>query len=63
MTDARRWTQTDITDLRQRLAAGTTENEIAAAVDRTVEAVEAMMSRLRLRGSGRGEDRSASSYH
>jgi hypothetical protein len=44
-----RWTQTDITELRSRLELGASVADIADALQRPVENVVAMMSRLRLR--------------
>ncbi len=48
----RRWTQGDITDLRQRLSLGEAKTEIAAAIGRPITNVMAMMARLRLRETG-----------
>ena len=44
-----RWTQSGLTDLRQRLKDGATCAEIAAAVGRSPDMVLLMMKRLRLR--------------
>lgn len=49
MTTHQRWTQTDITELRARLRAGSSIAAIAEATGRTPETVDAMMRRLRLR--------------
>jgi len=44
-----RWTQTDITELRSRLEMGGSAAEVAEALQRPLENILAMMSRLRLR--------------
>ena len=44
-----RWTQTNIDDLRCGIANGVEVEAIAEALDRTVEDIRAMTSRLRLR--------------
>lgn len=44
-----RWTQTHLSDLRQRVHAGETLDRIAVTLGRPVEDVAAMASRLRLR--------------
>ena len=44
----RRWTQTDITELRNRLEVGGSVVDIAEALRRSSETVLAMMSRLHL---------------
>ena len=50
MTDRhKRWTQTDIDDLRSGTARGMEVETIADALGRTVEDTRAMASRLRLR--------------
>lgn len=50
MTDRhKRWTQTDIDDLRSGTAGGMEVETIADALGRTVEDTRAMASRLRLR--------------
>lgn len=48
MNSERRWTQTCITDLRTRLLAGETRDELADHLSRTIEDVAKMMIRLRL---------------
>jgi hypothetical protein len=45
----RRWTQTDITELRSIVGDGSTVEQIAVKLDRTSTDVAALMSRLRLR--------------
>jgi len=49
MSIEKRWTQTDITALRGRLEGGETAVEICAALERSADDVQAMMSRLSLR--------------
>ena len=49
MNTFQRWTQTDITELRSRLELGGTVADIAETLQRPVENIRAMMSRLRLR--------------
>jgi len=49
MVAEKRWTQTDITALRNRLDVGESAGEIAQALERTAENVLGMMSRLCLR--------------
>ncbi len=50
MTDRhKRWTQTDIDDLRSGTTGGMEVETIADALGRTVEDTRAMASRLRLR--------------
>jgi hypothetical protein len=49
MTPHQRWTQTDITQLRARLAEGDRVEQVAEALGRSVADVEAIMSRLRMR--------------
>lgn len=48
MTPHRRWTQADITDLRERVGAGTPPAKIAEAAARSVEDVARMIGRLHL---------------
>ncbi|AHE52491.1 hypothetical protein [Sphingomonas sanxanigenens] len=43
-----RWTQTDITDLRRRLALGETESQIADGLMRPQEDIRRMAARLGL---------------
>ena len=45
----RRWTQSEITQLRSLLAAGSTASDAAGSLGRSLLDVEALMSRLRLR--------------
>lgn len=45
----KRWTQTDITELRNRLEGGESAVDIAEALQRSSENVLGMMSRLCLR--------------
>ena len=49
MSIEKRWTQTDITALRGRLEGGESAVEICEALERSVDDVQAMMSRLSLR--------------
>ena len=49
MAAEKRWTQTDITDLRGRLEGGESALEISEALERSSDNVLAMMSRLCLR--------------
>jgi hypothetical protein len=49
MIQNQRWTQTHITELRSRLDLGGSTAEIAELLQRPLEEVLAMMSRLRLR--------------
>jgi hypothetical protein len=44
----RRWKQSDITTLRNRLAAGDDPAEVSRLLDRSPESVQQMMNRLRL---------------
>jgi DNA-directed RNA polymerase specialized sigma24 family protein len=44
-----RWTQSHITELRSRLELGASAADIAEALERPLENVRMMMSRLRLR--------------
>jgi hypothetical protein len=46
MAAEKRWTQTDITELRGRLEGGESTADISVALDRSSEDVLAMMSRL-----------------
>ena len=52
MVAEKRWTQTDITELRNRLGVGESAAEIALALERSAENVSGMMSRLCLRVRG-----------
>jgi hypothetical protein len=45
----KRWTQTDITELRNRLGVGESPGDIAEALQRSSENILGMMSRLCLR--------------
>lgn len=47
----RRWTQTDINDLRTGVASGVGVDAIADALGRTVEDTRAMVMRLNLRAT------------
>jgi hypothetical protein len=49
MNEHRRWTQTHITELRDRLQLGQALADIAKSLERTPEDITAMMRRLRLR--------------
>jgi hypothetical protein len=49
MAAEKRWTQTDITDLRSRLEAGESAVAIAEALQRSSENVLGMMERFSLR--------------
>jgi hypothetical protein len=49
MAAEKRWTQTDITELRGRLEGGESAVEISEALERSPDNVLAMMSRLSLR--------------
>lgn len=49
MAPHRRWTQGDITALRQAIGSGASVERIAEQLGRDTEAVTLMMSRLRLR--------------
>jgi len=49
MMTEKRWTQTDITALRNRLGDGESAEGIAEALERSAENVLGMMSRLCLR--------------
>jgi len=49
MVAQRRWTQTDITELRSRLESGESASAICDALERSSEDLLAMMSRLCLR--------------
>ena len=49
MNTEKRWTQTDITELRVRLEGGESAAEISEALERSPDNVLAMMSRLSLR--------------
>ena len=49
MIAEKRWTQTDITALRNRLVDGESAEEIGQALERSAENVLGMMSRLCLR--------------
>mgnify|MGYP001069381684 CR=1 FL=1 len=49
MSNSRRWTQADITDLRARVHAGEARGAIAAALGRDQADVTLMIYRLRLR--------------
>jgi hypothetical protein len=48
MAEEKRWTQTDITELRGRLEVGQSMVEISEALQRSSDNVIAMMSRLSL---------------
>jgi hypothetical protein len=47
-----RWSQSHITELRSRLELGGLPEDIAEALERPLENVRMMMSRLRLRARG-----------
>jgi len=49
MAEHKRWTQTDITELRARLEVGESAVEISELLQRSSEDVVGMMSRLCLR--------------
>lgn len=49
MVAEKRWTQSDVTALRTRLAVGQSAPEIAQALERSAENVAGMMSRICLR--------------
>lgn len=49
MIPHQRWTQTALTDLRQRVKDGATCAEIATAMGRPPETVQSMMRRFQLR--------------
>lgn len=49
MNAEKRWTQTDITELRGRLEGGESALEISESLQRSSDDVLAMMSRLSLR--------------
>lgn len=53
MAPHQRWTQTTISDLRLRLEKGEAVEQIADALGRTADTVQAMMDRLRLRSKSR----------
>ena len=52
MIEHQRWTQSHITELRSRLEMGSSVADIAEALERPLENVRLMMSRLRLRARG-----------
>ena len=52
MNDQRRWTQSDITDLRGRVLLGATLVELASDLARTSGDVVRMAARLRIHISG-----------
>jgi len=43
-----RWTQTDITELREQVKSGTSISDLASVLDRSAADVTQMMERLRL---------------
>lgn len=45
----RRWTQSDITQLRTMVASGATADDVAHKLDRSLADVIALINRLRLR--------------
>jgi len=49
MAEQKRWTQTDITELRARLELGDTAEAIGELLDRSTVDIFGMMSRLSLR--------------
>jgi hypothetical protein len=49
MNEHRRWTQTHITELRERVQIGGALADIASALGRTPDEVTTMVRRLRLR--------------
>jgi iron uptake system EfeUOB component EfeO/EfeM len=49
MNPHRRWTQTDLTDLRARVQGGENLTDICPAIGRTIEDITRMTTRLRIK--------------
>jgi hypothetical protein len=54
MNPHRRWTQTDLTDLRARVQSGEELLDVSDAIGRTIDDVVRMATRLRIKPLGRG---------
>ena len=57
----KRWTQTDITELRGRLESGESVDEVSGALERSADDVLTMMARLSLRARVHGRGRTPAS--